>query len=90
MNIFTVKYKEDVKSFVAIYEGEQANYLSLFINSPQLENKNLPSIAIDYQIQQSIESKDFDFMGSNVPSVASFNERFGADAYFFPSFVIRN
>lgn len=83
MNIFTVKYKEDVKSFVAIYEGEQANYLSLFINSPQLENKNLPSIAIDYQLQQSIESKDFDFMGSNVPSVASFNERFGADAYFF-------
>lgn len=84
MNIFTVKYKGDLKSFVAIYEGgRQADYLSLFINSSQLENKNIPSIAIDYQLQQCIEVKNFDFMGSNVPSVASFNERFGADGYFF-------
>lgn len=83
MDVFTVKYKGDLKSFVAIYEGKQADYLSLFINASQLENKNLPSIAIDHQLQKCIESKNFDFMGSNVPSVASFNERFGADEYFF-------
>ncbi|AZA76348.1 hypothetical protein EG347_01800 [Chryseobacterium sp. G0186] len=83
MDLFIVKYKGDLKSFVAIYEGGQADYLSLFINASQLENKNLPSIAIDYQLQKCIESKNFDFMGSNVPSVASFNERFGADEYFF-------
>lgn len=83
MDAFTVKYKGSIQSFVAIYCGGQTDYLSIFINSSQLENKNLPSIAIDYELQKCIEEKSFDFMGSNVPSVASFNERFGAKEYFF-------
>ncbi|MGU3374972.1 hypothetical protein [Chryseobacterium sp. M5A1_1a] len=83
METFAVKYKNDIQSFVAIYCGKQTDYLSMFINSSQLENKNLPSIAVDYQLQKCIEDKSFDFMGSNVPSVASFNERFGAKEYFF-------
>ncbi|MEG0926646.1 hypothetical protein [Chryseobacterium sp.] len=83
METFIVKYKGNIQSFVAMYCGKQTDYLSMFINYAQLENKNLPSIAIDHQLQKCIAHKSFDFMGSNVPSVASFNERFGAKEYSF-------
>jgi hypothetical protein len=80
-------YKGKLKSFAAIYEGSQANYLSIFMSDQQLENKNIPSIIVDHELQDSIEQKDFDFMGSSVPNVAAFNERFGADRYYFSILV---
>lgn len=83
IELSVVSYKGNLRSAVAIYSARQTDYLSMFINSSQLGNKNIPSIAIDYKLQECIEHKNFDFMGSNVPSVASFNERFGAQEYFF-------
>ncbi|REC46135.1 hypothetical protein [Chryseobacterium pennipullorum] len=83
LEAFAVKYKGNLHSFVATFNAGQTDYLSIFINASQLENKNIPSLAIDYKLQHAIEHKNFDFMGSNVPNVASFNERFGAQPYFF-------
>ncbi|WP_051882215.1 hypothetical protein [Chryseobacterium soli] len=80
-------YKDELKSFAGIYSSKQANYLSIFISTVKLENKNIPSIIIDDELQHSIADKDFDFMGSNVPNVAAFNERFGAEVYYFSILV---
>lgn len=83
LETFIVNYKGELQSFMAVYHAGEVDYLSTFINSSQLENKNIPSIAIDHKLQQSIKDKGFDFMGSDVSSVASFNERFGAQQYTF-------
>ncbi|WHF52256.1 hypothetical protein QGN23_03020 [Chryseobacterium gotjawalense] len=79
-----LEFKKDIQSFVYLYEGKNRRYLSLFINGYPLINPNFPSIMIDHCLQEFIEGKDFDFMGSDVENVAKFNERFGAVAYQYP------
>ena len=79
-----LEFKNSVQSFVYLYEGKNRRYLSLFINRfPQI-NPNFPSIMIDYCLQEFIDDKDFDFMGSEIENVAKFNERFGSLAYQYP------
>lgn len=79
--LIILEFKNKIQSFVYLYEGKRNRYLSLFINGYPLENPNLPSIMIDHCLQEFIEDKNFDFMGSEVENVAKFNERFGAVSY---------
>jgi hypothetical protein len=76
-----LQFNTVVQSFVYLYEGKNRRYLSLFINGYPLINPNFPSMMIDHCLQNFIEDKDFDFMGSEVENVAKFNERFGANSY---------
>ncbi len=91
-----LEYSGEIQSLVYLYEGGKNIYLSLFINNYPLADANLPSIMIDHILQEFIEVKGFDFMGSEVSSVAQFNERFGARAYHYPivhntkKFLVRN
>lgn len=79
-----LEFKNSVQSFVYLYEGKNRRYLSLFINRfPQI-NPNFPSIMIDHCMQEFIDDKDFDFMGSEIVNVAKFNERFGSFSYQYP------
>ena len=79
-----LEFKNNVQSFVYLYEGKNRRYLSLFINRfPQI-NPNFPSIMIDQCLQEFIDDKDFDFMGSEIENVAKFNERFGSFSYKYP------
>lgn len=78
------EYKEQTQSFVYMFEGVKNRYLSLFINEYPPLNSNFPSITIDQALQEFIEDKNFDFMGSEVEKVAQFNERFGAISYQYP------
>ncbi|QOW09389.1 hypothetical protein Q73A0000_02950 [Kaistella flava (ex Peng et al. 2021)] len=79
-----LEFKNKIQSFVYLYEGKNRRYLSLFINGYPLINPNFPSIMIDHCLQNFIEDKNFDFMGSEVENVAKFNERFGAISYQYP------
>ena len=79
-----LQFKNETQSFIYLYEGKKRRYLSLFINGYPLINPNFPSIMIDHCLQDFIEDKDFDFMGSEVENVAKFNERFGAVSYQYP------
>ena len=79
-----LQFKNEIQSFVYLFEGKNRRYLSLFINGYPLINPNFPSIMIDHCLQDFIEDKDFDFMGSEVENVAKFNERFGAVSYQYP------
>ena len=79
-----LEFKDEIQSFVYLFEGKNRRYLSLFINGYPLINPNFPSIMIDQCFQDFIEDKDFDFMGSEVENVAKFNERFGAVSYQYP------
>ena len=79
-----LEFKNDVQSFVYLYEGKNRRYLSLFINQFTQINPNFPSIMIDHCLQEFIADKDFDFMGSEIENVAKFNERFGSLAYQYP------
>ena len=79
-----LEFKNTIQSFVYLYEGKKSRYLSLFINGYPLTNPNFPSIMIDHCLQDFIEDKNFDFMGSGVENVAKFNERFGAISYKYP------
>ncbi|MGA9212675.1 hypothetical protein [Kaistella sp.] len=79
-----LEFEDNIQSFVYLYEGKNRRYLSLFINEYPLINPNFPSMMIDYCLQDFIEDKDFDFMGSEVVNVAKFNERFGAISYQYP------
>lgn len=79
--LIILEFKNKIQSFVYLYEGKRNRYLSLFINGYPLQNPNLPSIMIDHCLQEFIEDKNFDFMGSEVENVAKFNERFGAISY---------
>lgn len=91
-----LEYSEEIQSLAYLYEGEKNTYLSLFINNYPLADPNLPSIMIDNILQEFISIKSFDFMGSEVSSVAQFNERFGAQRYQYPvvhntkKFLVRN
>ncbi len=79
-----LEFKNNIQSFVYLYEGKNRRYLSLFINRfPQI-NPNFPSIMIDHCLQEFINDKDFDFMGSEIENVAKFNERFGSFSYQYP------
>lgn len=80
-SLIILEFKNKIQSFVYLYEGKRNRYLSLFINGYPLQNPNLPSIMIDHCLQEFIEDKNFDFMGSEVENVAKFNERFGAISY---------
>lgn len=79
-----LEFKNNIQSFVYVFEGNERRYLSLFINGYPLNNPNFPSIMIDHCLQDFIGDKDFDFMGSEVENVAKFNERFGAVSYQYP------
>lgn len=76
-----LEFQNKPQSLVYLHEGKTTFYLSLFVNEHPLLNPNLPSIMIDYCLQEFIEDKNFDFMGSDVENVAKFNERFGAVSY---------
>ena len=76
-----LRFKGVIHSFIYLFEGKARIYLSLFINRNPLPNSNIPSVAVDWCIQDFISGRTFDFMGSDVPSVAKFNERFGAVPY---------
>lgn len=80
-SLIILEFKNKIQSFVYLYEGNRRRYLSLFINGYPLQNPNLPSIMVDQCLQEFIEDKNFDFMGSEVENVAKFNERFGAISY---------
>lgn len=80
-----LQFKNETQSFVYLHEGKNRRYLSLFINGYPLINPNFPSIMIDHCLQDFVEDKDFDFMGSEVENVAKFNERFGAVSYQYPT-----
>ena len=80
-SLMILEFKNKIQSFVYLYEGNRSRYLSLFINEYPLQNPNLPSIMIDHCLQEFIEDKNFDFMGSDVENVAKFNQRFGAVSY---------
>ena len=80
-SIRILEYHGVNQSFVYLYEGKKRFYLSLFINNRPISNPNLPSIIIDHCLQEFIEVKSFDFMGSDIQNVAKFNERFGAVSY---------
>ena len=84
MSIQILEYKNQIESIAGLYNGGRNNYLSLFINKNPLSNTNIPSIVIDQYLQQTITNCGFDFMGSDVESVAKFNERFGAVSYSYP------
>ena len=79
-----LEFKNQIQSFVYLFEGKNRRYLSLFINGYPLMNPNFPSIIVDHCLQDFIEDKNFDFMGSEVENVAKFNERFGAVSYQYP------
>ncbi len=79
-----LQFKNSVQSFVYLYEGKNRRYLSLFINRIPQINPNFPSIMIDHCLQEFINDKDFDFMGSEIENVAKFNERFGSFSYKYP------
>ncbi len=84
IDIEILEYKNKTESMAALYKGVKNSYLSLFINKNPLSNTNIPSIVIDHHLQHTIVNYGFDFMGSDVESVAKFNERFGAIAYKYP------
>ncbi len=86
-DVRTLKFKNKIQSFVYLFEGKRSRYLSLFINKSPLENPNFPSIMIDKCLQEFIEDKNFDFMGSEIENVANFNERFGATFYKYPIII---
>lgn len=81
-------YNGETQSIVYLFEGKARCYLSIFINERDLKNKNIPSLMIDRCIQEYIDAKDFDFVGSEIPAIAEFNQRFGAVSYQYP--VIHN
>ena len=83
-NLKILEFKNQIQSFVYLYEGKRNRYLSLFINGYLLANPNFPSIIIDHCLQDFVEDNNFDFMGSEVENVAKFNERFGAVSYQYP------
>ena len=77
----TIYFDGVLQSLGLFYIGNHRDYLSLFINAHPLKDFNIPSIQIDQYLQNIISHKSFDFMGSNVETVAEFNSRFGAIAY---------
>ncbi|WPC13975.1 hypothetical protein LEQ03_05015 [Riemerella anatipestifer] len=54
-----------------------------FINNKN-QKTNAPSVILDEIIKQSIETHQFNFFGSNIPSVEQFNQRFGAVLERYP------
>lgn len=82
--IYTLSFQNELQSAAILYSGKKNLHLSLFANDKKLKNKNLPSIFIDKILQENIELQNFDFMGSNIESIANFNARFGAKYYEYP------
>ena len=76
-----LEYKNKIQSFIYLYEGTRSRYFSLFINDKSLANPNLPSLNVDRALQEFIATKNFDFVGSDIDSIAKFNQRFGAVAF---------
>ena len=76
-----LEFKNNIQSFIYLYEGKRTEYLSLFVNIDPLANANFPSLIIDYCLQEFISNKNFDFVGSDLENIAEFNQRFGAEPY---------
>lgn len=57
--------------------------LCLLIHHPKLRDKNIPSALVDYLLRHYISTLDFSFVGSQIPNVAEFNQRFGAQKTTF-------
>lgn len=76
-----LEFKNEIQSFVYLYEGKNNYYLSLFVNNFPIINPNFPSIMVDYCLKNFIEFKNFDFVGSDIENIAKFNLRFGAVKY---------
>ncbi|QCX52339.1 hypothetical protein [Elizabethkingia sp. JS20170427COW] len=84
MHYVSCYWKGNLNSLAILLELNNTIILSGFINLPKLENYNIPSLVIDAALKKFIENKNFDFYGSQIPSVAEFNQRFGALKTFYP------
>ncbi|RQP08763.1 MAG: hypothetical protein EAS48_09375 [Chryseobacterium sp.] len=78
-----------LQSLLFLIVGRNAVYLPVFVNHRDLQEKNLPSVMIDKVLQTFVDTHDFNFVGSSIPSVAAFNERFGAEKQQYASIVKR-
>ncbi len=84
-----ISSENGLQSLGCFYDGSRSSYLGIFVNRPELPDRNIPSVLIDRKIQLCIEKVNFDFAGSRVKNVADFNSRFGAEAYYYP-YILRN
>lgn len=81
-------FENEIRSFSFLYFSKNTVYLSLFVNVNAKKNDHFPSVLIDSIVKETIASNNFDFVGSNLDTIAAFNERFGAEIYKYP--VVQN
>lgn len=79
MKFYTLKFEENIAAAAIILEDDCEVYALSLLNNPKFNKENCPSILVDKLLQKYVERKDFSFMGSNIPEVATFFKRFGAE-----------
>lgn len=84
LKIYQINRDKDILSVVLMVSSQKEDYFLSFINNKSIKS-NAPSVMVDQILQNIIEKKNFSFWGSNVPSVAEFYERFGAQLTHYPT-----
>lgn len=85
---FALQIDGQLASTAFLLEDDETLSAISLLNDPAYQKFNSASILIDQIFQRCIEEKEFSFMGSNIPAVADFFSRFGAELRQYP--VIRN
>ena len=65
-------YREELINLLAIYEDPKSVALLGTFNKKETIKLNGSSVLVDYAISQFVQEKDFDFEGSEVPSIEEF------------------
>lgn len=78
IKVFDLYYKDTLVSQAYLVNALDQYILVNFINDKNYLKYNTSSIIIDQILQRSIAEKNFNFHGSNIPSIAQFYKRFGA------------
>ncbi|WKS94498.1 hypothetical protein [Riemerella columbina] len=83
LEIYEMRHHQTLVSVVFLMKSEYCQSLIGFINNYELST-NASSYMIDCLLKNSIDHLDFNFNGSNVPSVSDFYHRFGAQLENYP------
>ncbi|MDO5616234.1 MAG: hypothetical protein Q4G16_08600 [Cruoricaptor ignavus] len=79
LKVYQLKINNEIASIAMILQSEETNCTTVLINAPKFLKENSSSILINLILQENIETRNLSFSGSNIPAIAEFYERFGAE-----------
>ncbi|WP_353851915.1 hypothetical protein ABU610_02540 [Riemerella anatipestifer] len=84
LEIYAARDLQGALLSVAVISNLSGEKALLCFTNDKNQKTNAPSVVLDEIIKQSIETHQFNFFGSNIPSVEQFNQRFGAVLEKYP------